>query len=227
MHIDDATAFLGDWMRNPRPTEYGSYGFEIYLRNVIADYLKETERVFDRDSPRSRELSPVFYEAAWDLCRHGVLRPGVKRMGLQSDGGVGDGYCVTALGRSWIEQGAPAFVVFEPSRLGKLFESLSPNLGRGFLQRANEAVQCHRFSAYLACCAMCGAAAEALLLAVAIQKTKNEAATLNMYKGQSGRRRVVNSIVAQLRQSIAGPFESATGLLSYWRDQTAHGTPSN
>jgi hypothetical protein len=45
------------------------------------------------------------------------------------------------------------------------------------------------------------------------QKTKDEAATLDMYKAQSGRRRVINSIVGQLRKSIAGPFESATAIV--------------
>jgi hypothetical protein len=78
--------------------------------------------------------------------------------------------------------------------LGKLFEALSSNFGQSFLQRANEAVQCHRFSAYLACCAMCGAAAEAILLAVAIKKTGDEAATLKTYGGQGGRYKVTKSV---------------------------------
>lgn len=232
MHVDDAMAFLIDYIRQPRSSDgYPSFGYEIYLPNVIAAYLVEIEpsalhHSQLRNSPRAKELSSVFYEAAWDLCRHGVLRPGVKRMGEQSDGGGGDGYCVTVLGRAWVSKGAPA-IVFEPGRLGQLFESLSSNLGKGFLQRANEAVQCHQFNAYLACCAMCGAAAEAILLAAAIKKSGDEAATLKAYGGQGGRYKVIKSVTGQLRPAIAGPFENATGLLSYWRDETAHGTASN
>jgi hypothetical protein len=198
MHIDDATAFLVDYIRNPRDMGgYSSYGYEIYLPHVVGANLVEVERSTLhhsqlRDSERARELSSVFYEAAWDLSRRGILRPGVKRFGAQSDGGGGDGYCITSVGRSWIKSGATDDVIVEPGRLGQLFETLSPRFGRGFLQRANEAVQCHRFGNYLACCAMCGAAAEAILLAVATAKSGDEAATLATYRAAGGRHRVVN-----------------------------------
>jgi hypothetical protein len=73
---------------------------------------------------------------------------------------------------------------------------------------------------------MCGAAAESILLAVAIQKSGDEAATLTLYRTASGRRRVIEGIIGQARQTIAEPFRSATGLLSYWRDEAAHGLAS-
>jgi hypothetical protein len=107
--------------------------------------------------------------------------------------------------------------------LGKL----SPRFGAGFLQRATEAVTCHRFGAYLGCCAMCGAAAESILLAVAIAKRGDEGATLTTYRSASGRRRVVESVVGDARQAISEPFRSATGLLSFWRDDAAHGLASS
>jgi hypothetical protein len=50
---------------------------------------------------------------------------------------------------------------------------LQPFIGRfgdGFAQRAAEASRCHRTTNYLACCVMAGAAAESILLAVAIAK---------------------------------------------------------
>jgi hypothetical protein len=74
---------------------------------------------------------------------------------------------------------------------------------------------------------MCGAAAEAILLSVAIAKSADEKATMALYRSAGGRHKVIKSIVGQARAAIAGPFESATGLLSYWRDETAHGTASN
>lgn len=233
MHIDDAASYLLEYIRTPRSADgYPSYGYEIYLPNVVAGYLVEVERNTThhsqlRDSQRARELSSTFYDAAWDLCRRGILRPGVKRLGGQSDNGTGNGYSVTALGRSWIEQDTPSPLISDPSRLGALFSALSERLGRGFLQRATEAARCHNFGAYLACCAMCGAAAEAILLSVAIAKCGDENSVMALYRGAGGRQKVIKSIIGQAKTSISGPFESATGLLSYWRDETAHGTVSN
>jgi hypothetical protein len=97
------------FVRTPRPSHgYPAYGYEIYLPNVIAAYLKEAERTTEHESTlgtstRACEFSPFFHEAAWHLCRRGILRPGVNVVGARSSG-EGDGYCVTALGRSWIEQ---------------------------------------------------------------------------------------------------------------------------
>jgi hypothetical protein len=73
---------------------------------------------------------------------------------------------------------------------------------------------------------MCGAAAESILLAVAIAKSGDAKATLSAYQAASGRRRVVENVVRQTRPGIVDPFRSATGLLSFWRDAAAHGLAS-
>jgi hypothetical protein len=172
------------------------------------------------------DLSPSFLEAAWYLCRRGILRPGIKKFGAQPDGGTGNGYCVTTLGRRWIEEGAPAVFVANPDRLSQLFDKLSEQLGPGFLQRASEAVQCYAFGAYIGCCAMCGAAAESTLLAVAIAKSGDERITLTTYRAAAGTRKVVESVVGQASQSIADPFRRSAELLSYWRNEAAHGLAS-
>jgi hypothetical protein len=236
MHIDDAAAFLVDFLRTPRPDHgYSTYGYEIYLPRVVVAYLQEIERTpeyllnsYPYSNPRAADLSPFFLEAAWDLCRRGILRPGIREFGAQAtaEGASGNGYCLTTLGRHWIEEGAPAFFVADSDRLSQLFDKLKQRLGPGFLQRASEAVRCHAFGAYIGCCAMCGAAAESILLAVAIAKSGDEGATLTTYKAAGGRRKVVESVVGQARQTIADPFRSATGLLSYWRDEAAHGLAS-
>jgi hypothetical protein len=69
--------------------------------------------------------------------------------------------------------------------------------------------------------------AESILLSVAIAKSGDEAAVMTKYLSAGGRQRVIDSIIGQAKQAIAGPFRSATGLLSYWRDEAAHGTRSN
>jgi hypothetical protein len=74
---------------------------------------------------------------------------------------------------------------------------------------------------------MSGAAAESILLAVAIAKSGDEASIMKVYEASHGRRKIVDGVVGQARNAIAGPFRSATGLLSYWRDDAAHGLVSN
>jgi hypothetical protein len=74
---------------------------------------------------------------------------------------------------------------------------------------------------------MSGAAAESILLAVAIAKAEgNEEEILALYRTAQGRRRVIERVVGNVRAAIADPFRSALGLLSYWRDDAAHGTAS-
>ena len=235
MHVDDALAFILDFARNLRANEYvtySTYGYELYMPIVIAAYIKEVERSSDQisnlmGSRRADDLSPFFYEAAWTLCRQGVLRPGIKGMRGQAtaDGASGNGYSLTSQGRVWMAAGPDAAPVFEAGRMGELFGNLAKRLGPGFLQRANEAARCHAQGMYLACCAMCGAAAELILLAVAAAKIGEEP-TLAVYRTSKGRHRIIDRIVGQSGPVIANPFRSATELLAYWRDDAAHGRAS-
>jgi hypothetical protein len=234
MHIDDAAAFIVNVLRNPRTDDgYPSYEYDVWLPKVILAYIREVERSTEQIQSlyrgrRSLELSPFFYDAAWHLCRRGILRPGIQDVTGAGPvhGASAEGYNLTAVGRSWIEQGAQAVFLADPDRLSQMFDKLSPPFGPGFLRRATEAVRCHRFGAYLGCCAMCGAAAESILLAVATAKSGNEGTVLATYRSTSGRRRVVDSVIGQARSMIAEPFRSATGLLSFWRDDAAHGLAS-
>jgi hypothetical protein len=232
MHVEDAAAFIVDCIAKPRASAgYSSYGYEVYVPNFIATYLREVERPPGhestwREGPRARELVPVFSEAAWYLCRRGILRPGVQALNGPGDGGTGHGYTVTELGRDWIAKAARTPILIDPSRLGQLFEALSRQLGQGFLRRATEAAHCHTFHLYLASCAMCGAAAESILLSVAIAKSGDEASVLKTYLASQGRKRTVDSIVHGAPHGIAEPFRAATSLLSYWRDEAAHGVVS-
>ena len=218
---------------NPRRDGYSTYGYEIYLPNLIEAYIREIEHSTEHPSHiyngrRAIELSPTFFEAAWDLCRRGVFRPGIQRLGEQAtvEGASGCGYSLTCFGRGWIQEGAAAPLLVEPGRMGQLFKKLSDRFGSGFLQRANEAVRCYSFGTHLACCAMCGAAVESIVLSVAIAKSGSEEKTLTVYRGSQGRRKLIEGIIGKARQPIAEPFRTATSLLSYWRDEAAHGVAS-
>jgi hypothetical protein len=124
LQIDDALAFLVDYLKKPRPsTGYSSFGYDVYLPNVVLANVVEIERSTEHpqtiyNGTRWRQLSPIFYEAAWELSRRGLLRPGVRRFGDQADG-VAEGYSVTARGRQWLDDVAgDTTVLLEPTRLG-------------------------------------------------------------------------------------------------------------
>jgi hypothetical protein len=169
MHVDDAVEFIVDFVRNPRDVSvFQNFGYELKLEIVILTYLKEigdwpAHLQYAQDHPRAHELSRVFFEAAWELCRRGILRPSVQFISGQGSAD-GTGYSLTTLGRRWITDDAPQILLLGPERISELFEKLSERLGAAFLQRATEAARCHAFSLYVACCAMCGAAAESILL---------------------------------------------------------------
>jgi hypothetical protein len=100
------------------------------------------------------------------------------------------------------------------------------NARRRKTSSVGEAALCHSFGANLAACAMCGAAAESIVLAIAIAKTGDEGAALKTYLAHQGRKRTIDSIIHGARAGIADAFKAATDLLSYWRDEAAHGTAS-
>lgn len=77
----------------------------------------------------------------------------------------------------------------------------------------------------LACCAMCGAAAESVLLATAIAK-RSKVEVVKAYHSSNGRSRVEQMVVGQLPEALRREFMGFTTLLKYWRDEASHGKPS-
>jgi hypothetical protein len=231
MHVDDAISFIIDVVKHSMTSNNHNESYDLDLRSVTTKYLTEVEHCSDhfqyvQDHPRGKELSTYFYDGAWELCRRGILRPSVRVVGWQGSAG-GDGYSITKFGRTWISEGAnPDELIYGADRFTELFKKLSRELGGGFLQRATEAARCYNLGVHIACCAMCGAAAESILLAVAITKSGDEHGILASYRTASGRKKVVDVIVGQATQALADQFKSATSLLSYWRDDAAHGLPS-
>ena len=149
---------------------------------------------------RGQPLSPIFFAAAWELCRRGILRPGIHAVDGQAnlDSQAGSGYSLTPLGRQWLEEiDDLQFIPTEPGAVSEILARFLPRFGVGFHQRAQEASKCYFATAYLGCCAMCGAAAESILLAAAIAKTADEAAILKTYKSASGRKRVEDGLIGQ------------------------------
>jgi len=70
---------------------------------------------------------------------------------------------------------------------------------------------------------MTGAAAESVLLALAIAKTGDEAAILKAYGRAGGRQQVLNLIVGQASGPRREILKTFSGIISMWRDEAAHG----
>jgi hypothetical protein len=228
---EDAFHFIVRVLReNLMPDMGSSYGYELYLPNVIQHYLISVLKRGHGEAQRDyRATSPPFLAAAWELCRRGIIRPGVKALGQQStdEGAAGAGFSVTPAGKRWLkEAGQYDFVPIEPGRFSRLLDSFSPRFGPGFQERAQEAIRCYGANVYLACCAMCGAAAESILLAVATAKQRDAEAVERMYLAAGGRRRVENLIIGQQAQPVKEEFLGYLSLLKYWRDAASHGRRS-
>lgn len=213
------TAATGHAANSARMSTYGN---DIWITGIVRTYY--TSRM-DPNTLTAEHYIP-FYDAAWELCRIGVLRPGQHApMGQGAIGGgiySGDGYSITQFGSEWLAN-PDRRVAGDPSRMSEIFASFEKLYGPGFAQRATEAIRCHRTGNYLAACVMAGAAAESILLAVAVAKTGDEPKVLKDYASAGGRGRVTKLVVTGLTGSVARTFEAALQVLHYWRDDAAHG----
>jgi len=226
MNQEDATKILIGWLRDPDHGGFGSFGYDIYLSHLLMTYLRK-ERMDNREVEKKlSEWMPHFYAAAWDLCRRGIIRPGVYAYRAQAteSGNAGEGYSITPFGRTWIEESdLDSYVPTEPGRFAMMLKPFHEKFGPGFGERSQEAIRCYGAHAYIACCAMCGAASESILLATAMEKTNNEKEVIKLYSGSNGRSKIENIVIGQASSHIQSEFRGYTTLLKYWRDNSAHG----
>jgi hypothetical protein len=200
----DASNLLVRWLRELDHGSYTTYGYDIYLPAFVRGYLLSQGFHQYNQEDKLQEMMPMLYAAAWELCRRGILRPGVHSHNAQAtaDGASGNGYSLTPFGRQWLaEADQDDFVPTEPERFAQMLSPYRQRFRPSFQERAQEAIRCYGAHAYLACCTMCGAAAESILLATAIAKT-DEATVLGQYNRSSGRRQIENLILGQARQEL-------------------------
>ena len=231
MKQEDALKLILQWIREGFPSRYPNYGYDIHLPNVIRWHFSKNNPSpgLHDENYAVRDLYPIFVDAAWELCRRGIIRPGVKEHGAQTtdDGAGGSGYSITSFGRQWLEdEEEDVFVPTEPGRFAEMMKPFQSRFGPGFYDRSQEAIRCYGAHAYLACCAMCGAAAESIMLATAIKKNGDEKNVLKTYATANGRHRVENMVIGQANEHIKREFRGLTELLKYWRDEAGHGKAS-
>lgn len=235
LSLDEALALLVDELRaapvlsphyDPIPRTK-SFGCDIRLSDVLRKWwFKEHGAKHPVPDPSQIDYAP-FQDAAWELARRGIMRPGpvlpVTTMGGHQNTEA-DGFSLTNAGRDWIlnyDQQGPFPV--DPGRFSLLINQYADRLGPAFAQRITEAAGCYRSMNYFAACAMAGAACESILIALAVEKMKDEAKVLRIYLGRDGRRLLINSITDGIKPSLKQAIQTATNILSYWRDTAAHG----
>jgi hypothetical protein len=233
LDLDDAVNFILLFLKDPAVRQpvapYGNPGYDVFLSNLVRAYLVHTvppgQLQLEPMFHQRREELEVFLDAAWQLCRRGILRPGVRDLQQQGNGHghAGQGFSLTSYGRAWISAANPELVPTQPGRFGQLLVKASPRFGPGFSERSQEAAAAYQGGTYLACCTMCGAAAESILLAIAIAKTRDEKTVINEYASAFGRSKIEKRIWSRLTLPVQEEFKRYTALLKYWRDAAAHG----
>jgi hypothetical protein len=214
MTEEDAFTFIVDTLRSGKHPGQ-PYDYDLCLRTLLAE-----KRIAAADSK-------PFYDAAWELCRRGILRVGGRGSNSQDAVPPGDGFSLTSRGREWLEQaGHFDYLPVEPTRFGRMLSAFTDQFGAGYAERSQEALRAYAGHAYLACCAMCGAAAESILLAIAVAKSGDEAQVLRRYEAAQGRRQIENLIFGQKREALIEGYRGCASLLKYWRDAASHGTAS-
>ncbi len=227
VHQEDVLRFITDSLSSDINI-FHNYGYDLYLPQATSQYAIRIEKIPpDEAQRRGYEISAVFLDSAWELCRRGILRPGITTGGAQSteDGNAGNGYSITPFGKGWLKSDDKnSYVPTEPERFAQLLNAHVQRFGLGFHQRAQEALRCYGAHAYLASCVMSGAAAESILLATASKKA-GESEALQKYQARDGRRSIVN-LLTKGDNNLKNEVENQLSLLKYWRDSTAHGIAS-
>lgn len=229
---DDALLYiLGVLRAGGAKTRYSDYGYDVYIPNIIRQYVASLGLDPSREDGYrlQHDISPLFLDAAWEVARRGIIRPGVRILGEQStdEGSSGAGFALTPFGRKWLAEGTDnIWVPTAPDRFAEMIAPLRARFGAGFHSRSQEAVRCYGAHAFLACCTMCGAAGESVLLATAIGKVGDEQKVLSAYSNARGRTTVENMVIGKLKDSLRREFLGLTSLLKYWRDDAAHGKTS-
>jgi hypothetical protein len=121
MRQEDALLVIVGWLRDRRPNPDGLtfFGYDIYIPNLIHSYLRRNQphpdSLQNRVTPHNNrteedrlvdKLFPLFADAAWELCRRGIIRPGVHARLAQGtdEGNAGSGFSVTEFGRKWLQE---------------------------------------------------------------------------------------------------------------------------
>lgn len=133
MHFDEVFDFLATHLaalgegKDFRGQRAGPHSSDIWLPELAWTYWSSrVDRVKYPDAGYLEEEKFIpLYDAAWELCRIGVLRPGeFAPRGQSMAKAFGDGYVLTKFGREWVKQASQRPIV-DPSRLSQVLQTFS------------------------------------------------------------------------------------------------------
>lgn len=221
--VEDAGDFIADALRD-FPAEIRDPGCDVWIPRVCEAYAVRHGAQVHLPNERDKlteELGTPFLDAAWNLCRLGVLRPGPTPIRNYSPVDNG-GYSVTAFGRGWLlDHERPAYVPTDTNRLTALLVGRQDLFGPVYVTRASDAARCFSAHAYFASCAMIGAAAESILVAAGVAKL-GESEALRLYRATAGRKSLTDAVLKGCPEYVAREFRLHADLIGLWRDQSAH-----
>lgn len=205
-------------------------GTKVDLPEIISKYLDRHKPANTTGGMVSYQLdhktnSEPFFCAAWRLCVRGVLAQLPTYVSHQHSNytEAGTEFVLTEYGAEWIRN-LPEYnsSSTEYGRFSQLLSRHERRLGKGFQARSQEALRSYRAQTYLACCVMCGAAAESITLALAVAKKGNEEEALREYGSSGGRGKIERFLLANQDSHISRNLPNYTSLLNDWRDVAAH-----
>lgn len=236
LSFEEALTLMVEWLL-ARMAEAGRLpaGLRVSPRAVVQQHLSDAHRVEIDRFMKERERpqvefdfeanTEVFFDVAWELVRRGILIPSGR---YRKDGKFSaqpDEFKVTSHGEAWLA-GYPGHVVypFQHDRFSAHLADHTRRFGESYELRTQEALACYRAQLYLACCAMCGAAAESILLTLASERLGSRDAALREYQKASGAAKILNALTVGQNGYVKDQLEAVFSLLKHWRDVSAHAT---
>lgn len=104
---ETALNFILQTLRKEGPAGHGLFGYHMTVIDMTVRWRRATEGDIPGNAVESRrtyEVSPPFYDAAWELARRGILRPSVRNSLPQwsAFNFAGGGYSLTEAGEAWL-----------------------------------------------------------------------------------------------------------------------------
>lgn len=205
--------------------------WEVRLHDVITKSIRGEQAAAIEEHGRTErpvthfdwgEHSAPFYEAAWELVRRGWLTPQFHRTDEYKALVDASAFRVTPVGieaaRSF---GRAAVLPVEHDRFLEVLLAHQVRFGSLYGIRCKEAVKAYRFQLHLSCLTMCGAAAEAVLVCLGVEKFgSREKLDDKVLKAQ--RRSLLRIVSESLKGEQKDMLETLAESIRYWRNDAAH-----
>jgi hypothetical protein len=234
LSADEAYDHVVAWLRHQASLDTlipGWAPLEVRLRQIIDGLLVEAQENWKAAHPGQgvtvfrldpRENTGPLHEVAWQLVRRGILVP-MPRLHRQSDSyGLEDAFHITPHGMRWL--GSHPDDVVSPvdgSRFASVLRHHAARFGALYEMRALEAHACYQAQLYLGCCAMTGAAAEAIVAAILVERVGVEKAN-TLLNGAGWRKKSLDALKHDAAPGHAARLDSFLELLNRWRDSAVH-----